>query len=97
MARSSIDRESVEYIKVPVTPPSGVTISAQVVEIAVVAQTSRPITTDWRSATWVGTNIAQVLIGPGQLQLAAGTYNVWVRVTDVPEIPVLIAGTITVT
>ena len=96
MARSSIDRDSLEYVKIPVTTPPGITISSQVVEIAVVAQTGRPGALDWRTGSWED-NTARILIGPTALALTAGTYNVWVRITDSPEKPVLLAGAITVT
>lgn len=96
MPRTSIDRDSVEYVKVPVTTPAGVTITSQPVSIAVVADTARPVTGDWKTATWNG-NVAQTLVGPGVLALTPGNYKVWVKVTDSPEVPVLSAGTITVT
>jgi hypothetical protein len=96
MARDSINRDSVEYVKVPVTAPAGVTISDQEVEIAIVETAAQPIEADWRTATW-SANTARVLVGPGSQQLTPGVYKVWVRVTDNPEIPVLSAGVITVT
>lgn len=95
MARTSIDRASVEYLKVPVTTPPDVTITNQTVELAVLPDTARPVEEDWNTGEWVD-NVARILIGPGALPLEAGTYKVWVRVTDMPEIPVLTAGTITV-
>ena len=43
----------------------------------------------------------QMLIGPGtgaDINLTtAGKYDVWVRVTDSPEVPAILAGTITLT
>ena len=96
MARSSIDRDSVEYVKVPVTAPDGSDLSTQAVSIAVIDATARPVTGDWKTGSWDG-NTAKVLIGPGALPLAPGNYKVWVKVTDSPEVPVLVAGTITVT
>jgi hypothetical protein len=49
---------------------------------------------DWHTGSWVttgtGTYMAQVLVGPsnGGVALAVGLYNVWLRITDSPEIPV---------
>lgn len=97
MARSSINQDSLEYLKVPVTAPVGVTIDTQVVEIAVMAPASQPEEADWRNAEWSDGNVARILIGPGEKVLTPGSYMVWVRITDTPEIPVLTAGTITVT
>lgn len=91
--RTSIYRDSKEYLRIPVTPPAGVTIAAQVVEVAVLPVGQAPIETDWQTASWSG-NTALLLIGPG---LTPGQNRVWLRVTDSPEIPVLLAGTITVT
>lgn len=96
MARSSIDRDSKEYIKVPVTAPAGIDLGAQAVSIAVVDVAARPLSSDYKTATWDGTS-AKTLVGPGVLPLAPGNYKVWVKVTDNPEVPVLAAGTITVT
>lgn len=96
MPRSSIDRDSVEYVKVPVTPPAGIDITAQPVSIAVTDAAARPVAADWKTASWDG-NVAKTLIGPGVLALAPGSYKVWVKVTDSPEVPVMAAGTITVT
>lgn len=95
MARQSIDRDSVEYVKVPVTAPADISITSQPVSIAVVDVAARPAPGDWKTASWDG-NTAKTLIGPGVLPLSPGTYKVWVKVTDSPEVPVLVAGTITV-
>jgi hypothetical protein len=59
-----------------------------------------PQSGDWVTGSW-STNTASVLypysaqclIGPsGTTTLGIGTYIVYVRVTDSPEIPILIAG-----
>ena len=78
-----------EYLHVPV---SGGSLSTPV-EIALVASGTTPATGDWTDAdAWDGT-IAKLLIGPGgTVELAAGTYRVWVRVTATPEIPVIESG-----
>lgn len=52
-----------------------------------------PIITDWISGSWeAGTTspyTCKVLIGAGSSKvLTAGSYYVWVKITDSPEIPV---------
>lgn len=92
----TIPAVSVEYIFVPVT--SSVVLDTQTVEFAFL--TSAPdADTSWIAATWVGeaakTRSARVLIGPGSaVPLAPGTYQVWVRVHDTPEVPVRLAGSL---
>ena len=55
---------------------------------------ANPGVSDWHTGSWItttsGTYAAQILLGPGVggLALAAGVYNVWIRITDNPEVPV---------
>jgi hypothetical protein len=59
-----------------------------------------PITGDWVSGVWetVATNIiypynAKCLVGPtGSTVLTLGTYVIYLKITDNPETPVLVAG-----
>jgi hypothetical protein len=62
--------------------------------------TQVPQTSDWVSGSW-DTNTASVLfpysarclVGPsGTITLGIGTYVAYVKITDSPEVPVLIAG-----
>lgn len=55
-----------------------------------------PAAPDWKTATWFtgsfGRFFALCLVGPGAgaaLNLTAGTYKMWLRITGNPEIPVL--------
>jgi hypothetical protein len=71
------------------------------VEVAFKAPGVDPAGPDWHAASWetAGTAFyARLLVGPvGGLVLAAGTYKMWVRITDAPEVPVLEApGTVRV-
>lgn len=85
-----IPRSSVEYVHVDVVG-SG-TLTALPVSMAILPEGQDPVSGDWKTAAWVG-DTAQVLVGPSQvLDLAKGTYMVWVKVTSTPEIPVLQAG-----
>lgn len=97
MARTSIDRDSVEYVKIPVTSPPSVSLGTQTVEVAITDPVNRPEEADWNSAEWHDDKTVRFLIGPGAFPLAEGTHRVWLRLTDEPEVPVLIAGSITVT
>lgn len=91
MATVKMERESEEYLRVSVT--ASVTLSFQPVELAITSGAERPST--WMPGEWEGepasTRIARV--EPGwAIGLAPGTYVVWARVTDAPEIPVINAG-----
>lgn len=69
------------------------------VEVAFKPPGVDPAGPDWHAASWetAGTSYhARLLVGPvGGLVLAAGTYKMWIRITDAPEVPVLEApGTV---
>lgn len=73
--------------------------TGDVVEVAFKAPGVDPAGPDWHAASWetAGTSFyARLLVGPvGGLVLAAGTYKMWIRITDAPEVPVLEApGTV---
>jgi len=101
-----ISAASLEYVSVPVR---GIVAGAVIdptgsdVDMAFLRGSAAPGDSDWQAASWdtdagtvPTTYRAQCLVGPGAVQLAAGTYRVWVRVTDSPEVPVKAAGHITV-
>ena len=91
--RTSIDRDSVEYLHVPISTPDDADLSA--VQMAVVATSTRPAGGDWADATWNDTTReATLLVGPYG---TPGVRSVWVRVTDNPEVPVFNAGNIAIT
>lgn len=76
--------------------------TADVVEVAFKAPGVDPAGPDWHAASWetAGTAYyARLLIGPaGGFVLAVGTYIMWIRITDAPEVPVLEApGTVRIT
>lgn len=61
--------------------------------------------TTWSAGSWetdtdtLGNKVyyARCLVGPlGTVTLTAGKYDVWVKITDNPEIPVINAGRLTV-
>ncbi|MGW5477700.1 hypothetical protein [Streptomyces sp. NPDC004008] len=104
----SVDRSSREYVQALVditvgTQPYNPTVD--VVEFAFTAVNERPVT--WYTGAWDGTSPlpgtttyrAQILIGPGSPgpTLAPGKYQVWIRITDNPEQPVISFGWLSIT
>lgn len=93
---------SVQYVPAQVTATiAGLNYNptSDVVQMAFTSGTGQPST--WFTGTWEtdqGAYVALCLIGPGTTagQLAAGVWNVWVKVTDNPEVPVIRAGQIQV-
>ena len=92
------------YVQVPVAAvvngqpynPTGDTV-----QMAFPAQSANPVT--WYEASWTdgpstGSYLAQCLVGPqdATVDLATGTYGIWVQITDNPEIPVINCGTLVV-
>ena len=79
-----------EYVTATVY--AGVTLDAQAVHLSFDRST-------WIAATWIGSAATQrqakALINAGNLPVA-GTYDLYVRVNDGTEIPVMSAGQVTV-
>lgn len=103
MEQSSL---STEYVKVPVSVLVNgqyVDISSDAVQMAFPVRGVDPITGDWKTAIWESvdstTYAACCLVGPvgGTIQLAKGAYDVWVKVTDSPEVPAKKAGFLRIT
>lgn len=98
MAIPRIPAASVEYLKVPVTGPAGLDLTDLDVDLAVIPDGETLDTGDWEPGVWSSDGRdAMVLIGAGGLVLTPGTYDVYVRVTSTPEIPVLLSGSIHIT
>jgi hypothetical protein len=97
MSQSSV--LSTEYLKVPVTfTVAGADIdpTGDPVQVALPVHGTDPVSGDWVTGSWEvqgSTRWARILIGPGAKVLAKGTYDVWVKVTDSPEVPALKGGT----
>ncbi len=92
---------STEYVAVAVRHTEAgdaVDLSSTTVEMAFVAGAGSPTT--WYTASWdtdpsttPPTYRARCLVGPdGTTELVAGTWVVWVRVTDSPEIAIRRTG-----
>jgi hypothetical protein len=83
---------TIEYLDVPVT--CDVTLNTQPVHVSL----DQDVT--WLEATWQGVagnkRIASVLLGDANPLPPVGVHQVRVKVTDSPEIPIMIAGGIRV-
>jgi hypothetical protein len=102
---AEVQMESTEDVRVAVRAPSDPT--GDPVEVAFTVPPARPADGDWVTAAWEAEPIyirgvrrwpAVVLVGPTNdgVDLAPGRYSAWARVTDVPQVPVMAAGTVTV-
>jgi hypothetical protein len=70
--------------------------TGDVVAMAFIPGPAKPDGDDWHVGSW-GTDpgptyLAQCLVGPDAVELTPGTYQIWVKVTDAPEQPVMQAG-----
>jgi hypothetical protein len=98
-----IEIDSLQYVKVPVSAVvdgDAYDPTADTVKMAFTARFTNPVSGDWKSAVWEtsGTRYyAKCLVGPGgTVALTAGSYKVWVKVTDSPEAPILPSGELVV-
>jgi hypothetical protein len=102
-----IDPESKEFVRVPVAASEAgadINVTTQPVAIAIVPTGAKPDVGAWKTAEWEtdpssdpDTYYARLLIGPtsGNFILTLGEiYDVYVRVTDNPEIPIRNAGAV---
>lgn len=93
-------------VRTQVTNPDGSSYNptADTVKMAFMPQPpgNVPGAGDWHAAAWVtignGAYAAQCLVGPANsgVVLAEGVYDVWVQVTDNPEVPTEPVGTLTI-
>ena len=101
----SISHLSLQYVAVPVkaTALSGASKNptADPVFMAFMPQATQvPQNADWQAAIWATRSsdilnpyAAACLVGPGgTITLAIGTYIIYVKITDSPEVPVLQAS-----
>lgn len=103
----TIDALSTDYVQVPIRATSkgqAVDPRNDVVQMAFMTVGVKPGSGDWHLGSWdspaLGIYLAQCLIGPngGTTTLTAGlTYDVYAKVWDNPETPVLYAGQLAVT
>lgn len=82
-------RESVEFQPILVTV-DGTTVTTNV-ETQITSVSGRPSSTSWIPAVTLDGQIGLMIQG-----LSVGTYEVWARVSDSPEIPVIDCGSFAV-
>ncbi len=99
-----INHLSTEYVLVPVVATkAGVPFNptADTVQFAFMpTPTQVPTNPDWVSGSWDTVSSsplypynAKCLVGPtGAITLGIGTYIIYLKITDSPEVPVLVAG-----
>ncbi len=89
--QSSLSKEFVEAYVFSDTDPTGLAVS-----FAFPVTDGAPSSTvsgQWDPTGWVdGRAIAQCLVGPGANVLAVGNYDVYVKWTDSPEVPLILTG-----
>ena len=83
MAVNKYERETVEFQPITITRDGTVITSG--IETCITVEDVRPVT--FIAAVSLGTKVGCLI-----QNLSVGTYEVWVRVTDSPEIPVKSAG-----
>lgn len=102
----SIPATSLEYVFVSVTATvnsAAYNPTVDSVQFAFPATGGQPAT--WYAGSWdsnplpgTSTYTAKCLVGPGgTVQLTQGSYDVWVKITDNPEIPVRQVGLLGIT
>lgn len=101
-----ISHLSTEYVKVPVSVTAngvaGYNPTNDVVMLAFTAVGSTPGDSDWKTSDWetiTGKYYARALVGPGThsvQQLTVGQWWVWAKISDNPEVPVMLCGQIEV-
>ena len=98
---------STNFVQVPVTviTPAGYDPTGDTVQFAFIpASYPQPLpgSSDWNAGSWVTfpgpVYWAQILVGPlnGGVNLAAGNYLAWLKITDSPAVPVLQPFTLTI-
>jgi hypothetical protein len=102
----TISSLSTVYVQVPVRcfrQGTEYNPTADPVAMAFKAGWANPGSGDWNAASWdTGeygvTYLAQCLVGPsGTVTLGVGTWSIWTKVTDDPEVPVMQPGLLVVT
>lgn len=96
---------STQYVQIPVSAVQDGDIynpTGDLVQMAFITS-GQPQSGDWHNGSWTtnlqGFFLAQCLVGPlnGGVVLSPQMYTIWVKVTDDPEVPVMPAGTLTIT
>lgn len=95
---SALSTELVEYRVAATINGAAYNPTADVVQFAFPGYGTDPASTDWHPGTWQtdpgSTYWAQCLVGPanGGVVLAVGSYGIWLKIVDNPEVPVKQVG-----
>jgi hypothetical protein len=103
-----ISKSALWYVKSKISATvSGAAVdpTGDTAKMALMAGSDSPTSSDLKSASWETdtttsptTYKARVLVGPsGVITPTAGTYMLWVQITDSPEIPLIPCGIVVVT
>ena len=99
VADLTISSQSKQYVRVPVTDLTGADPTNDTVAMAFPDVGGEP--TVFYTGSWTtlsGVYNALCLVGPGtSAALSVGYYDVYVKISDDPEVPVLFSGTLEVT
>ena len=75
--------------------------TADVVQIALPVINVDVVGGDWKDGIWETVNgeyFAKILVGPGgDVTLNKGDYDILIKITDSPEVPIMRAGMLTIT
>lgn len=97
---------STQYVIVPLTilGPDAPDPTSDPVSFAFKPSGTDPSGPDWVTGSWVaetlnGQYLMQCLVGPGAggTALAIGSYVIWNKITDSPEVPVFQSGVLAIT
>lgn len=89
----TIAADSVEYLEAVVSTSDNLDPTSDPVEFAFeLPSDGNPEAGDWGAGSWKAGGppyVARALVGAAPFDLADGVYQVWVRITDNPEVPVI--------
>ena len=105
ITRSVLDTEYLAYPEQVLVAGLPINPVADTVQFAFMPNPTNtdPGSGDWHSGQWYTTGLggsnayfAEILVGPGAggIPLGVGLYNVWVKITDNPQVPVRLVDTL---
>lgn len=94
---TNITRQALSSEVLQVVVRSTSTLSSQTVTMAVVPSDEEPESGDFGAASWIGTAGTTRTAQKAAATYTVGSYDVYVKVVDVAESPVLYAGRMLVT
>lgn len=94
---TNIQRQALSSEVLQVLVRSTTELNAQTVTIAVIPADTEPVLGDFGAASWIGTAARSRTAEKATTTYAVGSWDVYVKVADSPETPVLYAGRMLVT